>query len=233
LNVCVRPHDALLADAPIDTDDPTADAKAVMRWAHARFGTDLCLTASLGDATLVHVAQSVVPGIEVTLLDTGYLFAETEWYADHLRGRFDLRLRVVRPAADLEGDLWRSDAARCCAERKVEPLGRALAGRSAWVTGVRRDDTDSRRTTALVHLDPARKIIKVNPLAGWSEEHVERYRLDHDLPEHPLADRDYTSIGCWPCTRPATDPDDPRSGRWSGTDKTECGLHAVAVEVTR
>jgi phosphoadenosine phosphosulfate reductase len=212
-------------DAPPETDDPVADAHAVMRWASARFGDGLCVTASFGDATLAHLAHSAVPGIEITLLDTGYLFAETEWFADHLRDHLDLNLHVVRPPADLERDLWRTDTDACCQARKVEPLQRALTGRTAWATGLRRTDSPSRRTTPLVHRDLLKGVVKVNPLAGWTDDDVALYAAAHELPSHPLADRHYSSIGCWPCTRPATDPDDPRSGRWAGTDKTECGLH--------
>lgn len=218
------------SDTPRETDDPIADARRVMRWAAERYGAELCVTASFGDATLAHVTCSAVPGIEITLLDTGYLFAETEWFADHLRGRYDLRLRIVQPEPDLERDLWRTDTDACCGARKVEPLERALSGRRAWVTGLRRADSPARRSTPIVHDDLLRGVIKVNPLAAWSDDDVAAYAARHDLPEHPLVDRQYSSIGCWPCTRPATDPDDPRSGRWSGSAKTECGLHRSSVE---
>jgi phosphoadenosine phosphosulfate reductase len=218
-------HVAHRFDPPRDSDDPIADARSAVRWAADAFGDGLCVTASFGDATLAHLAQSAVPGIEITLLDTGYLFAETEWFADHLRARNDLDLRIIRPAPDLERDRWRTDTDACCQARKVEPLERALAGRTAWVTGLRRSDSSSRRSTPLVHDDLLRGVVKVNPLAGWTDEVVATYAATHDLPQHPLADRQYSSIGCWPCTRPATDPDDPRSGRWAGSDKTECGLH--------
>jgi len=212
-------------DPPSETADPVADACAVLRWADDRYGDRLCVTASFADATLAHLAHTAVPGIEVTLLDTGYLFAETEWFADHLRERFALNLRVIRPAPDLERDRWRTDTDACCHARKVEPLQRALEGRAAWATGLRRADSPSRRTTPFVHEDLLKGVVKVNPLAGWSDEDVSGYATAHGLPSHPLADRNYSSIGCWPCTQPATDPQDLRSGRWAGSDKTECGLH--------
>ena len=109
--------------------------------------------------------------------------------------------------------------------RKVEPMNRALAGRDAWVTGLRRSDSPSRRTTPIVHDDLLKGVVKINPLAAWSDADVAAYAAEHRLPEHPLADRGYPSIGCWPCTQPVRDGDDARSGRWAGTDKTECGLH--------
>lgn len=210
---------------PTESDRPIDDAAALVRWAAATYGDELCLTASFGDATLVHLANSAVPGIEITLIDTGYLFAETEWYADHLRDRFGLNLTVLRPSPDLERDLWRTDTDACCAARKVVPLENALRGKSAWITGLRRADSDGRGNTPVVHDDLLRGVTKVNPLAGWTDAHVAHYAATYDLPEHPLADRNYTSIGCWPCTRPAVDPEDPRSGRWADSEKTECGLH--------
>ncbi len=212
---------SILGTAPTESGDPHHDATAVLRWAHTTFGGGLCVTASFGDATLAHVANVAIPGIEITLLDTGYLFAETEWFADHLTSRYGLSIRVVRPRADLERDVWATDTDACCAARKVEPLQRALRGATAWVTGLRRSDSAARRSTPLAHHDLLKSVIKVNPLAGWTDTDVAAYAAEHDLPEHPLADHGYASIGCWPCTRPGDD----RSGRWAGSAKTECGLH--------
>ncbi len=211
----------LLDTAPTESSDPRTDATAVVRWAADTFADGLCVTASFGDATLAHVAHSAVPGITITLLDTGYLFAETEWFADHLVDRFAMSVRVVRPQPDLERDVWATDTDACCAARKVEPLQRALRGATAWATGVRRADSAARASTKFVHHDLMKSVVKVNPLAGWTDDDVATYAAEHDLPEHPLVDRGYGSIGCWPCTRPATD----RSGRWADSDKTECGLH--------
>lgn len=210
---------------PAETGDVVADSHRMLKWASSTHGAGLCLTASFGDATLVHVAAHAVPGIEVTLLDTGYLFAETEWFAETLQERLDISLRIIRPAADLERDVWQSNTAACCAARKVEPLDRALAHKTAWITGLRRDDSPGRRGTPLMHTDLLRNIVKINPLATWSDDDVANYASHHNVPEHPLADRGYASIGCWPCTRPVADDADPRSGRWADTDKTECGIH--------
>ncbi|MBT4984923.1 MAG: phosphoadenylyl-sulfate reductase [Ilumatobacter sp.] len=211
----------LIDTAPIESSDPRTDASAVLCWAAKTFASGLCVTASFGDATLAHVAHSAVPGITITLLDTGYLFAETEWFADHLVERFAMSVRIIRPRVDIERDVWTTSTDACCADRKVEPLQRALLGATAWATGVRRSDSESRASTKLVHHDLMRSVIKVNPLAGWTDDDVQSYAADHGLPEHPLVDCGYGSIGCWPCTRPAAD----RTGRWAGSDKTECGLH--------
>lgn len=219
----------LLRPAPHPTAEPVADAVAVLSWAHEEFGDELCVTASFGDATLPHLANTAVPGIEITVLDTGYLFAETDWFIDHLTHRHGLTVRVVRPPADLPRDVWQTDPDACCRARKVEPLERALTGRAAWVTGLRRTDSAARRSTPVVHADLLRGVTKINPLAAWTDDDVARYAADHDLSAHPLADRGYRSIGCWPCTRAVPAGADPRSGRWSDSDKTECGLHLATT----
>jgi phosphoadenosine phosphosulfate reductase len=202
----------------------------ILRWAGETFGDDLVVTASFGDAVLAHLANSVVPGVDIVLLDTGYLFAETEWYADDLRRRYGLNLRTVHPLPDIERDVWQTDTDACCAVRKVEPLERALAGKRAWVTGLRRVESPLRARTPVVHDDLLRAVTKINPIANWSDDDVATYTAMHELPAHPLTDRGYPSIGCWPCTRPASG-DDPRAGRWAGTAKTECGLHVAGVPV--
>ena len=139
------PSEVDLDGAPSDTTDPVTDARRVLRWADSTFGPSLCVTASFGDATLPHLAATTIPGVEITLLDTGYLFAETVWFADHLADRFGLKVSVVHPAPDLDRDVWQRDPDACCSQRKVEPLRRALADRTGWVTGLRRSDSPSRR----------------------------------------------------------------------------------------
>jgi len=212
-------------DRPQETADPVVDAHRVLRWANRHFGGGLCVTASFGDAVLAHVAHEAIPGVEITLLDTGYLFAETEWFADDLRTRFGLNLRIVRPEPGLAVNVWQTDTDACCAARKVEPLSRALAGRTAWVSGLRRSDSDARRSSPFVHDDLLRGVVKINPLAGWTDAHVVTYVAAYGIPDHPLTERGYPSVGCWPCTRPVADGGDQRSGRWAASEKTECGLH--------
>ncbi|MGB8859721.1 MAG: phosphoadenylyl-sulfate reductase [Ilumatobacteraceae bacterium] len=206
----------------------TATPAEIVRWADREFGTDgLTVTASFSDAVLVHVAATAVPGIEITVLDTQYLFAETRWMIDELTRRLDLNLRVVHPSADVRPDnRWQTDIEGCCQARKVEPLQRALAGKRAWLTGVRRADGPTRATAPVAAFDVGRGLVKVNPLAMFSDDDMVLYLRLHDLPSHPLADKGYESIGCWPCTRPVAPGEDKRAGRWSGAVKTECGLHA-------
>jgi phosphoadenosine phosphosulfate reductase len=211
-----------------------ADPREVLRWAGEEFGDGLVVTAGFSDAVLVHLVSQTIPAADIVLLDTGYLFAETEWFADHLRRSFHLDLRTVHPRPDAEPDQWRTDPDACCHARKVAPLQRVLAGKTAWITGLRRSDSPLRAHTPVVHVDALHGVTKINPIATWSDEDVARYKARELLPEHPLADRGYPSIGCWPCTRPVAAGEDPRSGRWAGRDKTECGLHVSvpAVPVT-
>lgn len=200
---------------------PAGDA---VRWAWERFGTGVFVAASFQDTVLIDVAVKAVPEIEVVFLDTGYHFAETQWFVERVRERYDLNLTVMQPLVPPD-DLWQIDQNECCAIRKVEPLARALSGRAAWMTGLRRAEAATRAASPIVHLDLGRGVVKVNPLAPWTDLDVEGYIADNELLEHPLKHRGYPSIGCWPCTQPVREGDDPRSGRWAGSGKTECGLH--------
>jgi len=223
VSAATRPFD-LPADLVEDFED--AHPLDILRWAGEKFGDRLVVTASFGDATLVHLVSQAIPSAEIVMLDTGYLFAETKWYAEELRQRFNLKLRVVEPPADAQPNQWQTDTDGCCAARKVAPLAEVLEGRTAWVTGLRRADSASRADAPIVHFDPFRNVTKINPMATWSDDDVAHYAAMELLPEHPLTQRGYASIGCWPCTRPVEAGEDARAGRWSGSGKTECGLHS-------
>lgn len=199
----------------------------VLRWAAEVCGAEhLTVTASFEDAVLVHLAAQTIPGIDIVLLDTGYLFAETHWLANEMTRRFGIDLRVVHPLPDVQPDnRWQTDTEGCCNVRKVEPLARALSGRAGWITGVRRVDGPTRANAPIAAYDIGRQLVKVNPLATWTDDDMALYASINELPAHPLADKGYVSIGCWPCTRPIAPGEDKRAGRWSGSNKTECGLH--------
>jgi phosphoadenosine phosphosulfate reductase len=201
-----------------------APSTEIVSWAWDRYGDDLVLAASFQDCVLIDLAAQVAPEIEVVFLDTQYHFAETLWYVDEIRRRYDLNLRVMEPEIPPD-NLWQRDPDGCCALRKVEPLARALEGKAAWMTGLRRDEAPTRANAPIVSYDVGRGLVKVNPIATWTDLDVQGYVQDRGLPVHPLADRGFTSIGCWPCTRPVGDGDEARAGRWAGTDKIECGLH--------
>ncbi len=201
----------------------SAPAADIVSWAAETFGDGLCLAASMADAVLIDVATKVNPSIEVVFLDTQYHFPETLATARRVEQRYRLKLRVLTP--DREPDeLWRTDTDACCQARKVDPLNRHMAGRAAWLTGLRRAESESRRDAAIVQRD-GRGLVKVNPLATWTDEQVDAYILEHDVPVNPLLFDGYPSIGCWPCTQRVEAGEDPRAGRWAGSDKTECGLH--------
>ena len=199
-------------------------AEAVVAWAVEAFHPRLCLAASMTDAVLIDLAVKVEPSVEVVFIDTGYHFPETLQTAETVADRYGLNLRVMGPPAS-PTEFWRTDPVACCSDYKVAQLEAALEGRDAWMSGIRRAESPTRAETPIVARDP-RGLVKVSPLARWSHEDVERYVAEHDVPVNPLVRRGYPSIGCWPCTRPVGDDEDPRAGRWAGSSKTECGLHA-------
>jgi phosphoadenosine phosphosulfate reductase len=213
--------DRELLDAAAELE--MAPASAIIGWAVDQFHPQLCLTASMTDALLIDLAVKVEPAIEVVFIDTGYHFPETLDMLELVRRRYGLNLRVMtaRPQAE---ELWKVDPENCCSAIKTGQLDRALVGKVAWMSGVRRDDAPTRATTPVVHRD-VRGLVKINPIATWSAWDVAGYIEDHDVPVHPLVSEGYLSIGCRPCTKPVTDTADPRSGRWPGTNKTECGMH--------
>ena len=198
-------------------------ASKIIQWAVDTFAPHLCLTASFTDAVLIDLAVKIDPGIEVVFIDTGYHFPETLQTVEMVRRRYGLNLRMMTVARQSE-ELWQADPENCCSAVKVGQLDRALLGKRAWMSGLRRAEADSRIKAPIVARD-LRGLVKVNPIAMWSDLDVEGYIADHDVPVNPLLLQGYTSIGCQPCTQLPTDPDDPRSGRWAGLSKTECGLH--------
>ncbi|MEZ5217680.1 MAG: phosphoadenylyl-sulfate reductase [Ilumatobacteraceae bacterium] len=199
------------------------NARDIVAWALGTFGSTLVVTASMADTVLVHLATSVDPDVEVVFLDTGFHFAETIATLRRAHSRYRLNLRVERPAADAP-DVFAVGTEGCCAARKVALLDRALAGKDAWMTGLRRQDNEHRTDTPIVALDK-RGVLKICPIANWSDDEVDRYLGDHDVVVNPLLFEGYPSIGCWPCTEPVLDGEDTRAGRWRGSAKTECGLH--------
>lgn len=201
-----------------------ATAPEIVAWAVETFGERLCLTASMADAVLIDVATKVAPEIEIVFIDTDFHFAETLATVEAVRRRYHPRLTVARAAVAVDDELWRTDPDRCCELRKVRPLEAAVAGKAAWLSGLRRVDSADRAFAPIVSIDKRGKV-KVNPIANWSDDDVERYVADHDVPVNPLIAQGFPSVGCWPCTRAIRPGEDRRAGRWSGSGKTECGLH--------
>ena len=213
--------DAELAE--IDAEFERAPASKIVRWAADSFGPHLSLAASMTDAVLIDLAVKVAPAIEVVFIDTGYHFPETLETVETVRRRYGLNLRIMTVAPHDE-ELWRIDPGNCCSAVKVGQLDRALAGKAAWMSGLRRDESPSRASASIVSRD-LRGLIKVNPLANWTATDVDEYIEAHDIATNPLLQQGYPSIGCMPCTKKVAPGEDPRSGRWSGEDRSECGLH--------
>jgi len=202
-----------------------APAEEVVAWALNLFGPRLSLVCSFQNCVLIDLATQVDAQVEVIFLDTGSHFPETLTFVEEVRALYDLNLQLTMPGADVEA--WPCGSERCCELRKLVPMAGALAGRAAWMTGLKRVDTPNRATSPVVGWDSTRGLVKINPLARWSRDDVTRYEADHHLPVHPLRKEGYLSIGCSPTTRPVSLLEDPRAGRWPGTSKTECGLHSV------
>jgi len=216
-----------------------AEPQAILRWAIETYAPDVTLACSFGGASgmaLLDMAVKIDPDIRVFYLDTDLLFPETYALRDLATARYGVRpegfrseLSLSEQAARYGDDLWARDPDLCCRLRKVEANERALANRRAWITGLRRDQSDTRRDVPVVAWDPKFRLVKVAPLARWDEKRVWTYLMEHNVPYNPLHDRGYPSIGCTPCTRAVRPDEDARAGRWSGTAKTECGLHTAGV----
>jgi phosphoadenosine phosphosulfate reductase len=209
-----------------------ATAEEIVQWAADTFDDRLCITSSMTDAVLVDLVSRVQPGIDVIFLDTGYHFAETIGTRDAVAAVYPVNVVNVTPDrtvaqqdAEFGERLYRRDPDLCCAMRKVQPLERSLRQYDAWVTGVRNGETARRREARAVEWDPRRQMVKVNPIVSWTQEQVDDYIAEHNVLVNPLVYDGYPSIGCATCTRRVAPGADPRSGRWAGTGKTECGLH--------
>jgi phosphoadenosine phosphosulfate reductase len=209
-----------------------APAEVIIEWAVATFGPRFCVTSSMSDGVLAHLAAQVAPGIDVVFLDTGYHFAETIGTRDAVEAMLPVNLISIEPVqsvaeqdASYGKDLFVRDPDLCCALRKVAPLDAALEEYDAWATGLRRAETHDRVIAPVIGWDSRLRKVKVSPIARWSDEDVDRYIADNGVLVNPLQHDGFPSIGCWPCTRRVDPGDDPRSGRWAGTGKTECGIH--------
>ncbi len=210
-----------------------ASADELLRWTDEHFGGSYVVASNMQDAVLVDLAAKVRPGVDVLFLDTGYHFVETIGTRDAVEAVYDINVVNVTPENsvakqdELFGkDLFAREPGECCRMRKVEPLSKALRGYSAWVTGIRRVEAPTRANAPLISWDNAFGLVKINPIAAWSDEDMQNYIDANDVLVNPLVFEGYPSIGCAPCTAKPVEGADPRSGRWAGQTKTECGLHA-------
>ena len=211
----------------------------IIEWAVATFGERFCITSSMADSVLAHLASTVAPGIDVVFVDTGYHFAETIGTRDAVAATLPVNLITLTPAqsvaeqdAEHGPELFRRDPDRCCALRKVAPLQTALEGYDAWASGLRRAETRNRVVAPVIDWDASRRKVKVSPLARWSDADLATYVEANNILINPLQYDGYPSIGCWPCTARVEPGADPRSGRWAGHAKTECGIHFAPTTTT-
>lgn len=209
-----------------------ASAPEVAAWAAREFGGWLAVACSMADAVLPHLVSRAAPGVDVLFLETGYHFPETLRTRDTVAELLPVRVVDVTPRLSVaEQDeqygaaLFARDPVACCRMRKMEPLAEQLAGYEAWVSGVRREEAPTRAGTPIVSWDEAHGLVKVNPLAAWTHPDLLAYAIEHQVTLNPLLTDGYPSIGCRPCTSRVAPGDDPRSGRWAGLAKTECGIH--------
>ncbi|HEV3170346.1 MAG TPA: phosphoadenylyl-sulfate reductase [Actinocrinis sp.] len=218
-----------------EADARLADASAaeIVAWAREQFGDGLVVASSMADTHLVHLAQAAAPGIDVLFLDTGYHFAETIGTRDAVAQAYQVNLISITPRqtvaeqdAEYGPKLHARSPDQCCALRKVEPLERGLKPYAAWINGMRREESPTRTDIRVADYDAKRNMIKISPIAAWTQGQVDAYIEDNQVLINPLFFDGYTSIGCEPCTRRPLPGEDPRAGRWAGFGKTECGLHA-------
>jgi len=209
-------------------------AQDIITWAVETFGPGLAVGTSFGASglVLIDLVLRVQPDADIFYIDTGFFFPETQTLVERVQDRYQRPLRRVTPALSVEAQnaqygpaLYQHNPDMCCYLRKVEPLQTALADSTAWVTAIRRDQATTRARTPAVAWNERYNVVKIAPLIHWREEEIWDYIHAHQLPYNELHDRNYPSIGCWPCTRPVQPGEDPRSGRWQGWDKVECGLH--------
>lgn len=235
--VAEQPLDLQAINQRLDTDEPAH----IIQWAHGQFGDAMIMSSSFGadSAVLLHMATRVMPRIRVVFVDTGYLFPETHAFLEELRRRLDLNVWAYRtrkdPLAYLheageDNPQFRKDVAACCAVNKNEPFERAMQELrpAAWLRGIRRGQNDQRSSARVVEYARRYGCYAVSPLLRWNGQQVSQYLKQHALPRHPLWAKGYLSIGCNPlsCTRPAAEGDE-RSGRWAGSDKSECGINLI------
>ena len=201
-----------------------ADPVRMLQWLIDTFPVEqIVLASAMAAPVLVDVVSKVIPGIDVVFLDTGYHFEETLRTVDAVADRYPIRLTVT-PAPPIGDEQYLTDPDGCCNRRKVVPFQQVRSTKAAWISGVRRSDAATRASTPFVQRD-RQGLIKLNPIAAWTDADVATYAAIHEVPLNPLMSKGYSSIGCWPCTRRPLNGDDARSGRWADQAKTECGLH--------
>jgi len=213
-----------------------ATPQEILRWGVTNYFPKLTMATAFGPegCVILHMLAEIEPRVRVFNLDTGYQFAETLELRDRIAGRYGIDVELVGAEASIPeyeaengGPVYLSDTDRCCHDRKIVPLRRAVAGHDAWISAIRGDQSSHRARASVIGWDSKFDLVKINPLLSWTKRDVWAFIVTHDVPYNPLHDRGYPSIGCWPCTRAVGQGEDERAGRWAGQAKTECGLHSL------
>jgi phosphoadenosine phosphosulfate reductase len=208
----------------------------ILRWAVAEFFPRLTMATAFGAEgnCIIHMLAEIEPRVRIFNLDTGYQFRETLEVRERIKARYGIAVELIQPdlpvpeyEAEHGGPLYVHRPDQCCHDRKLIPLHRAIAGYTAWISAIRKDQTGDRARASVVQWDAKFNLVKINPLLHWTKSDVWKFILEHQVPYNPLHDQGYPSIGCWPCTRAVQDGEDDRAGRWSGSMKKECGLHVI------
>ncbi len=208
----------------------------VLRWAVERFFPRLTMATAFGaeGCAILHMLAEIEPRVRVFNLDTGYQFRETLELRDRIAETYGIQVEMIRPDTSTEqyeaihgGPLYQTHPDRCCHDRKILPLRRAIQGYDAWISAIRADQSNDRAQTPKVGWDKKFNLVKINPLLSWTKKDVWSFIVEKNVPYNPLHDVGYPSIGCWPCTQPVNSNEDERAGRWAGKSKTECGLHSL------
>jgi len=212
----------------------SATPQEIIAWGVEHYFPKLTMATAFGPegCAIIHMLAEIEPRVHVFNLDTGYQFKETLELRERIAERYGIEVELKQPeltVAEYEakhgGPLFKINPDQCCADRKVSVLKKAAVGWDAWMTAIRRDQSPDRASAPIIGVDKKFNLVKINPLANWTKQDVWKLITDHDVPYNPLHDQGYPSIGCWPCTRAVMFGEDERAGRWSGFQKTECGLH--------
>jgi phosphoadenosine phosphosulfate reductase len=216
-----------------------ATPQEILRWAVDAFFPRLTMATAFGPegCVILHMLSEIEPRVRIFNLETGYQFPETLALRERLKERYGIEVEYVRPElsvaeyeAEHGGPLYNLYSDQCCHDRKIVPLKKAIVGYDAWISAIRKDQTEQRAAAEVVQWDGKFGLVKVNPLLNWTKNDVWSFVLEHEIPYNPLHDQGYPSIGCWPCTRAVAEGEDERAGRWAGKVKKECGLHVVEHE---
>jgi phosphoadenosine phosphosulfate reductase len=231
----LEPTEVLLADLRAASERlETATPQEILQWAVARFSPRFTMATAFGPEgmTILHMLAEIDPQTPIFNLDTGYQFAETLELRERIARRYGIEVEMRRPELTVEqyeqlhgGPLYNTNPDQCCFDRKVKVLRQSTVGMRAWMSGIRRDQSPDRAKAPIVGWDKKFNLVKISPLANWTKQDVWGLIVKEDIPYNPLHDQGFPSIGCWPCTRRVVAGEDERAGRWSGTAKTECGLH--------